>query len=145
MIVDLALDALAAYRLTRLVSADVITRPLRVRLYKQQYSGTGVAGGNWWSVWNPATGKIEHDDPLPSWVEEMDRWPKTEAEWEQLAQTDEDAPKLVELVHCRWCVGVYVGFGVLAARAIAPRQWAPIAKGLALAASAALIAGLEQD
>lgn len=124
MIAELGLDALAAYRLTRLVSADVVTRPLRVRLYKRVYL----------------------DSPLyPSWREEMHRWPETEPEWEQLAQTDDDAPKIVELVHCRWCVGVYVGFGVLAARRLFPRAWDSVARGLALAAGAALIAGLERD
>lgn len=127
MIVDLALDALATYRLTRLVSADVITRPLRVRVYQHAYRGAGVP-------YDYFDGD-DHDA----------RRPRGEYEWEQVAMQDPNPPKVVELVHCRWCVGVYVGFGVVAARAIAPRQWAPLAKALALAASAALIAGLEQD
>lgn len=128
MNVELGLDALAAYRLTRLVSADVITRPLRVRVYRHAYGALEHAPRDYYD-----------GDDHPS------RPPMSEDEWEQLAFNDQDAPKLVELVHCRWCVGVYAGFGVLVARRLAPRWWDPIARALSLAAAAALIAGLEKD
>lgn len=46
-----------------------------------------------------------------------------------------DAPDsfLDRLVNCPWCAGVWVGMGVAAARAIAPRPWSVAARGLALA------------
>lgn len=56
---------------------------------------------------------------------------------------DPNAPRLATLATCRFCAGVYVGFGVMIARRRFPRQWAPIAEALALSAGAALIAGLE--
>lgn len=80
---ELVVDALATYRITRLVVEDTITQPLRDL----------VESGTW-----------------------LDR-----------------------LIECPWCVGVWVGMGVAAARAIAPRQWTPVARGLACAAAAALI------
>lgn len=42
--------------------------------------------------------------------------------------------KLLELSQCPWCAGMYVAFGVVAARRIAPRAWDPIAKALAFSA-----------
>jgi hypothetical protein len=77
----LVVDALAAYRLTRLVTQDRITQPLRDRL-----------------------------DGLPG-----------------------------ELVRCSWCVGIYAAFGVVAARRLVPRGWAPIGDALAVAAVVGLI------
>lgn len=84
MIPALAVDALAAFRLTRLVTRDTITAPLRAR-----FDPTTRAG---------------------------------------------------ELIRCSWCTGVYVAFGVVAARRLVPRQWAPIADALAVAAVVGLIA-----
>ena len=83
---DLATDALATYRITRLVTTDAITAPARKALNHR-----GV-GGNW----------------------------------------------LADLVSCPWCTGVWVAFGVVAARRVAPRDWVPIAQALALSAAAGL-------
>lgn len=49
---------------------------------------------------------------------------------------------LTYLSNCPYCVGVYVGFGVMLARKFAPRWWGPIAEALALAAVAPLIEGV---
>lgn len=47
-----------------------------------------------------------------------------------------------ELLRCTWCVGVWCGFGVVAARRYAPRGWAPVARALALADVAGHLSGL---
>jgi hypothetical protein len=83
---DLAVDVLAAHRLTRLVTADVITEPARERLLRWAYRRHGDTGSE------PATG------------------------WTDYAEVDPDAPRLARLVTCRWCAGFYVSAGVVAAR-----------------------------
>ncbi len=54
-----------------------------------------------------------------------------------------DLPFLGSVTSCRWCAGVWVGFGVMLARRRFPRAWAPVAEALALSAGAALLARLE--
>jgi hypothetical protein len=66
-------------------------------------------------------------------------------DWAEMAMADEaDAPKLATLVTCRWCAGVWIAAGVVLARRVAPRQWAPVAEVLAVAAAGTLVAGLER-
>jgi hypothetical protein len=113
---ELLVDAVAAYRLTRLVTADDITAPIR--------------------------------DAIVEWS--YDRLPDVEVErsggetWSDVAIADPDAPKLATLITCRWCTGVWVGAGVVAARRLTPRAWQPLAEALSLAAAAALVAALEE-
>lgn len=52
-------------------------------------------------------------------------------------------PKAAELITCRWCAGMWVSLGVVAARRLAPRLWDPLARALAFSAGAALLAALE--
>lgn len=47
---------------------------------------------------------------------------------------------LKDLIRCSWCTGVHVGFAVVAARAVAPKAWQPIARALALADVAGIVA-----
>ena len=54
-----------------------------------------------------------------------------------------DPPRLATLVTCRWCAGVWIAAAVTAARVAAPRAWEPVSRGLALSASAVLLARLE--
>jgi hypothetical protein len=49
------------------------------------------------------------------------------------------------LITCPYCVSVYVGFGVLAARKIAPRSWGYVAQALALASLGALVVQLDEQ
>lgn len=116
----LLVDGLAAYRLTRLVTADVITAGRRDWFISEAYSRAGAG---------------THDV-----LTAAEQWGWTEA-----AMQDDDPPKLATLVTCRFCAGVWVAAGVVLARRVIPRQWAPIADMLAIAAAAALIAGLEDD
>lgn len=111
---ELVVDAVAAYRLTKLVTDDEITEPLRDAVVEWSYR--------------------DDVDPLPDGY----------ASWSDLAITDPKSPKLATLVTCRWCAGVWIGAGVVAARRVAPRAWQPLAEALSFAAAAALIAGLEQ-
>lgn len=121
-------EGLAAYRVTRLVTRDTITKRLREHVLSYIYAGkpdvrqhivVGHAGHP--AEWVPGE-KIEFDSLV-------DR-----VEWER-----DDAPKLAVLLLCPWCVGVWVGFGVMVLRRVMPRVWSPIAEGLALGALAALV------
>lgn len=114
-------DALAAYRLTRLVTADVLTEKLRDAFVARAYADS-IA-----------------ERTLPAAL--MDG----QLSWSQFAKHDADAPKLATLVTCRWCAGMWISFGVIAARRLAPALWDPIAKALVCSAAAALIARLEDD
>lgn len=108
-------DALAAYRLTRLVTRDKITEPLREHTLARIYAGRYDA--------RDADGKVIEFD---SWADRVG--------WDRDA-----APKRATLLLCPWCVGVWVGFGVMIARRVTPRLWSPVARALALGAAAGLV------
>jgi hypothetical protein len=57
----------------------------------------------------------------------------------------EHPPRLATLITCRWCAGVWIAAGVTVARAVAPRAWEPVSRGLALSAGAVLLSRLEAD
>lgn len=114
--IPLLLDSLAAYRLTRLATADKLTAPMRDVLIHRAYS---------------AVGRDLDDTGAPV------------VDWTEYALADEDAPKLAVLVTCRWCAGMWIALAVVAARRLFPRAWSPLAEGLAFSAGAALLAGLE--
>jgi hypothetical protein len=112
---ELLVDGLATYRLTRLATADVISEPFR----------RSVVGR------------------LLGWSDE-ERSAATPTAQEAVDDLD-DPPKLARLVTCRWCAGVWIAGGVVVARRLAPRAWEPVADGLALSAGAVLLARLESD
>lgn len=111
--VDLAVDAVAAYRITRLITEDTITETPR------------------WAV-------IEH-----AYRHDPGDGPTGAETWDDYARNDPDPPKLATLVTCRWCMGVWVGAAVVVARRVAPRVWAPVADAAVCAAAAALLARFE--
>lgn len=114
----LVLDALAAYRLTRLVTADVLADGPRETWVEAAYTAEGRAE------------EVRADAEATSWSE--------------VAQAEgHGAPKLATLVTCRWCAGFWISAGVVAARRAAPRAWDPLARVLAFSAGAALLARLE--
>jgi hypothetical protein len=110
---ELVVDALAAYRLTRLATADVISEPLR-------RSVVGRSLG--WS----------EDDVVAA-----------AGSAQEVVDTLADPPKLARLITCRWCAGMWIAGGVVAARRVAPAWWDPAAKALAFSAAAVLISRLE--
>lgn len=119
---ELLVDALAAYRLTRLVTEDTITEGLRREIVAAAYVYDGEEERGWEGTQQPVSEYVaEH---------RMDAGPMA-------------VPKLADLVTCRWCAGVWVALGVVAARRVAPRAWAPLARALAFSSAAALVAGLE--
>ena len=107
------IDVLATYRLTRLVTADVISEPVRMALLRK----TGA---------EPPPGE---DDPTA----------------QEVVESLEDPPRLATLITCRWCAGMWIAAGVSLARAVAPRAWEPVSRGLALSAGAVLLSRLEND
>lgn len=109
-------DTLSAYRLTRLVTADVILDGPREAVVRWAYRHSGVGAA------------MSDDSPTP---------------WTDQAMEDRFAPKLATLAVCRWCSGMYVSLFVVAARRYAPRLWDPLAQALAMSAGAALLARLE--
>jgi hypothetical protein len=109
----LVVDALAAYRLTRLVTADVLTEDARRTVVDVAYSLAGR---------------------VP---------PEADTAEEVVAADPDEPPKLAVLVTCRWCAGMWVALGVVfIARRF--RWWPAMADALALSATAALVAGLEE-
>lgn len=126
---DLILDAIAAYRLTKLATDDVVTAPIRDRIIKRAYRRRyGVSPPN-----------FLRESPPPDPYE----LPTGRYDWTAMAIDDLDPPKLATLVTCRWCASVHIAFGIIVARRVAPRWWPPIARAFTYASAAALLARLE--
>jgi hypothetical protein len=63
---------------------------------------------------------------------------------QEVVESLDHPPRLATLVTCRWCAGIWIAAGVAAARRFAPGVWDPVARGLALAAGAVLLARVEE-
>lgn len=112
----LVVDAVATYRLTRLITADEIAEPLRARWIRLAY-------------W------LEHDPD--------GREPEVGESWQDVVEQDAQPPKLATFIVCRWCTGMWISLGVVfVARRF--RWWPALADALACSAAAALVAGLEE-
>lgn len=116
--IDLAVDALATFRITRLAVEDQLTAELRDALVEAAYAAAGRHG---WALRN-----LEVGDEPGAWADAVAR--------------DPDPPKLAFLISCPWCAGMYVAAGVAVARRLAPRPWGALARVLALSAAAGIIA-----
>lgn len=115
-----AMDAGAAYRLTRLVVADQLTAEARDAVVRAAYEAAG------------ARARQEQLHP------EVHTHPGAWAE--QVVPNDPDPPKLAILVTCPWCAGMWVALGVVLARNVAPRWWGPLARALATSSLTGLVA-----
>lgn len=113
---ELTLDLLATYRLTRLATADIISEPAR-RTIVARLLRSGQDNGP----------------------------PAVDLTAQEMIDAADRPPKLGRLITCRWCAGMWIAGGVVLARAVAPKVWDPVAKGLALSAGAALLAGFEDS
>lgn len=112
-------DALAAFRLTRLATADTILDGPRDRIVEAAYT---------------AAGRAEASRPEPA----------EPGAWADVAVADGgSAPKLATLVTCRWCAGFWCSLLVVVARRRGWRWWPPLAHALAYSAAAVLVANLE--
>lgn len=118
----LLLDALAAYRLTRLVTADQITRRARAWAYRWLYK--------------------RHDANLDDEMLGGDLDAMVDAD---MTEDPDGMPQLAYLIRCRWCAGIWCALLVAAGRCIAPDAWGTVGAVLALAAVATLLGGLEQE
>jgi hypothetical protein len=114
----LILDVAACYRLTRLVTKDVLLVNWRDNMIRQAYKATDTPFN---------TGQVI-----------------APGDWAVLAEGDPDAPKLAKLVTCRWCMSIWVAAGILAGRRVAPRSWDAVARMLTIASAGALIARIEK-
>lgn len=112
--VELVVDALAAYRLTKLVVDDVITEDLRELAIDVIYA---TEGRQLDEEGCESVSEAVHQDP--------------------------DPPKLAVLLTCPWCAGFWVSFGVVMARRLAPRSWSPLARALAFSSVAGLLSALD--
>jgi len=108
---EMATDALAAARITRLVTTDTITAPLREAIIRRAYR--------------------TRPEMTPTW--------EGAHRWADLARVDDQAPWQATLMTCQWCAGVWVSFGVVIARRLAPGPWALVARALAIAQAAAIV------
>lgn len=110
---DLVLDAIAVFRLSRLVTDDIITQPIRARIIQFAYD------------WRDGSSA-----------------PMSDASWDKQPEYDDDAPKLADFIRCYWCTSLWISAGVVLARRYAPEVWEPFATVLALSAVGSLLAGL---
>lgn len=123
MIATLVLDALATYRLTKLVVDDQLTAEPRDAVVQAAYA---------------AAGRREHMLAGYEGGGDPNGYPGFWAE--EVVPNDMDPPKLAILVTCPWCAGMWISLGVVAARRIAPRLWAPLAKALSFSTVSGFLA-----
>ncbi len=116
---ELLIDGLATYRLTRLATADVISEPIRRSIVDRLIDDCDDA-----SAAEMAAEAVTAQAAVDSMAE---------------------PPGMARLLTCRWCAGVWIAGGVVAARALAPKAWDPVAKGMAFSAVATLLARLEDE
>lgn len=117
MIIDLVVDGLAAHRLTRLATADTITEPARRAFVEDLVvakQGHALTAGQ-----------------------------REAFDAEALVAFTDDPPALATLITCRWCAGIWISAGIAVARIVAPTWWRRVARMLAVASAAALLASLE--
>lgn len=112
---DVALDVLLVHRITRLVTRDVIADTPRDAVIR-------------WAYRRAPAPAFEHTEGTS---------------WTEFAIDDPDAPKLAELITCRWCASTWIGLAVAAVRMRA-RPLATVRYALVLSSASTLLAGLEQ-
>lgn len=124
LLVLLAIDALAVHRLTRLVTEDIITIPLRHRIIAWAYLR---AGHDEDVVYGDGSGPNDLDGMVDA----------------DMIDDPAHTPKAAVLVRCRWCASVWLAGLAVAGHALAPALWLPVAAVLALSSVSTLLAGLE--
>lgn len=109
----IVVDALATYRLTRLMVGDHLTEKLRTRIVIDAFTRAGleVPDGN------TAAERVGAAERLGVPF----------------------VPKPARLVTCPHCFGFWVACGVVVARRVAPRLWDPIAHALAFSAVTGIV------
>lgn len=114
----LVVDALATFRLTKLVTHDTLTLEAREAVIAGAYRRAG----------------------RDEWAEEQMAAEGPRSWQEDVVPNDPDPPKLATLVTCPWCAGAWLALGVVVARRLFPRAWSAVAEVFALSAAAGLVA-----
>lgn len=138
---DLAVDAIACYRLTRLATKDVLTQRLRDGIIRSAYLRTDRHA----HLFTPPAsiyGGLNPTTPPSIAASLGDDGPGA---WQRWTDDDPHPPKLATLITCRWCAGMWIAFLVVTLRIFAPRPWNWVARALVAASAAALLARLEDD
>lgn len=113
---DLTLGALAAYRLTRLVTTDTITDPLRQAVFDR---------------WPPTLDRARH------------RWnPTLETLVERPVGTTPRVIRASTVLDCPWCAGIYVAAATTAL--LRWERSEPVIVSLALATAVGFLAGVDR-
>jgi len=118
---ELIVDVLAAARLSRLVTADKISQPLRRALIRWSYREDREA------VFGADRARMAGDCGAH----------------DALVAFDDCPPWLAKLVTCPWCFGLWASFGVVALRGLSPCTARPVLRALALSEAAGILAGHE--
>lgn len=116
---DLLLDGLTVWRGTRLVVKDDITAGLRDKWIEHAYKGTGR--------YAQACSDLPHSH---------------EGRWADYAARDPDLPKAAQLATCPHCVSMWLTFGAVLLRIVAPRFWQELRWVGALSGANSLVADL---
>jgi hypothetical protein len=111
---DMATDALAVRRLTRLVTTDRLTAEAREETIRAAYAEAGSMPG----------------DIVGTWTD-----------W---AQFDDGAPHKAVLISCDWCASVWFAVFAAIARHILPEVWQTVSRALAVAELAGILARIER-
>lgn len=119
----LIVDTLATYRLTRLVTSDVLTARLRARIVEQAYASEAAREN---TPLEDRVGQSVHGMSSDDWLD-------------LVVLEGADAPRAAYLVTCHACAGVWIAAAVAAARLFVP-GWTYAARALALAAAQQLLA-----
>lgn len=134
---DAVIDSLATFRLARLVTRDDFPPIRRAReRWWRRYPDDG------WPVDEMFVERAEGAEGTPHVGEQAEyRDGRIELnvvragnEW-----VAEEGHPLGILVGCSWCSSVWLAFGVVTLRRVAPRFWSPVAKALAFSAVAGLL------
>lgn len=122
----LLVDALATFRLTKLVTNDTLTAEPRDAVIRWAYRRGGL--------------RVEDLAADSLLVQHVDL--SRPGAWaEEVVPNDPSGnpPKLATLVTCPWCAGMWVALGVVLLRRAFPRRWALLADALAMSAATGVL------
>lgn len=128
---DAVVFGLAAHRLTRLITKDMITEKIRDRIIWRAYGEPMDT--------REVIGQAGDGEPR-----ESGPWIPTGG-WSLYAEQDDDAPMLATLITCRWCASIHLTAGLLLFAAIAPIPARWLRYLLAGSSVAVLLAGIEKQ
>lgn len=147
MIPPVVVDALAAFRLTRLIVEDTIADPPRDLAYEWAVGGEQCDahrhGERTFRCSRPAGHRSDLHEAriryLHAEEDEVVRWTDSDDGAMAPSPVEWRHPKVAEFLGCPWCAGFWISIGVVGARRFAPRLWDPVARVLATSAIAGIL------